>query len=78
MTDINNLVQEFRKISSGRPIDVSLTPICRLLEILQVCFSFVFATAVDSTNKSEYLRILVLLMSIERWLIDLLFSHPEV
>ena len=58
MTDINNLVQEFRRTSCD--IGVSLFAMRRLSDILQVCFGIlvcfdiitVFATAVDLADKN--------------------------
>ena len=61
MTDINDLVQEFWRISSDGAVEASFSAMHRLFGILQECFDIldvccdiisVFATAVDLTDKN--------------------------
>ena len=63
MTDINDLVQEFWRISSDGAVGASFFAMRRLFKILQECFDFfdvchgfdiisVFATAVDLADKN--------------------------
>ena len=49
MADISGLVQEFRMSSIDGAVGDSFVAMCRLREILQVCFDIIpfFATAVD-------------------------------
>ena len=42
MTDINNLVQEFWKISSDGAVDVFFPPMGCLMRILKVCLDIIF------------------------------------
>ena len=54
MADINDLVQEFRMSSRDGAIGESFVGMCRLREILRVCFDIIpfFAAAVDLANKN--------------------------
>ena len=54
MADVNDLVQEFRMSSRDGAVGESFVAMCRLLEILQVCFDIIpfFATAVNSDDKN--------------------------
>ena len=49
MADINDLVQEFRMSSRNGTVVESFVAMCRLYEILKVCFDIIpfFATAID-------------------------------
>ena len=47
MTDIDNVVQEFWRNSSGGAADVSFHAMRRLLEIFQVCFNIILRLPLD-------------------------------
>jgi hypothetical protein len=55
MTDVNDLVQEFWKISSGGTVTVSFSAMRHLLEILEVRFDIVFLLRLLLTKHDQHL-----------------------